>query len=194
MKLLFLGTVAGANTRDRNSSCLLLTLDSPMQNWLFDCGERSHYYLQQKRIKLNSISKIFITHMHSDHILGLMPLLCAMSVRKRKDDLLLFGPKGISDFIEMNLKAFYTELNFNLIIKEHESSQLIYEDDFFTISTHELLHRCPSFAFRIEQKDQFTRFNTERLKAENIDVGSWVKELKYGRNDNSLTSMVAMFT
>jgi hypothetical protein len=67
MRIIFLGTSSARPTLYRNVSSLLLQL--PGENWLFDCGEGT----QQQMLKLGygpslRIRRIFITHLHGDHI------------------------------------------------------------------------------------------------------------------------------
>ncbi|MFH4416241.1 MAG: ribonuclease Z [Neisseriaceae bacterium] len=152
MKLLFLGTAAGTTTKARNTSALLLRWSSPRaDSWLFDCGERTYHYLQLGESNIDSISKIFITHLHADHVLGLLALLFGMSVKKRRKTLMIFGPEAIGEWIRFNLKATYTTLAFSLEIKEHSTNQLIYQENTKQVYAYEMLHRCPSFAYRVEE-------------------------------------------
>ena len=153
MKLSFLGTAAGATTRERNSSAILLTLtnDQHAEAWLFDCGERTNYCLQLQRFKYQCLKKIFITHMHADHVLGLLPLITTMSTRDRKEGLKVYGPVGIKDWLEFNLTAIHARLRYPLTIYEYSNNgEVIAQGSSYKIIAYTLLHRCFSSAFRLE--------------------------------------------
>ena len=69
MKLMFLGTGAGVPSKSRNVSSLALKLlDELNEVWLFDCGEATQQQILHTTLKPRKITKIFITHMHGDHI------------------------------------------------------------------------------------------------------------------------------
>ena len=72
MEITFLGTSSGVPTRARNVSSVALRLPQKAEVWLFDCGEGTQHQLLRSEIKSSQISKIFVTHMHGDHIFGLM--------------------------------------------------------------------------------------------------------------------------
>ena len=72
MELEFLGTGAGVPAKHRNVSSLALKLlDERNSIWLFDCGEGTQMQILRTNIKPRKIEKIFITHLHGDHIFGL---------------------------------------------------------------------------------------------------------------------------
>ncbi len=72
MELLFLGTGAGSPSKARNvSSTALKLLDERNEVWLFDCGEGTQHQILQTSIRPRKVAKIFITHLHGDHIYGL---------------------------------------------------------------------------------------------------------------------------
>ncbi|MGB6406148.1 MAG: MBL fold metallo-hydrolase, partial [Planococcus donghaensis] len=76
MQLLFLGTGAGMPSKQRNTSALVLKLlEERGTVWLFDCGEATQHQILRTTVKPRKIEKIFITHMHGDHIFGLPGLL-----------------------------------------------------------------------------------------------------------------------
>ncbi|GAA5823485.1 hypothetical protein JCM3770_004474 [Rhodotorula araucariae] len=79
MSVTFLGTAAGRPSTTRNVSSLVVKLDSKL--WVFDAGEATQHQFMDERCKLSMsrVARIFITHMHADHINGLPGLLCTIS-------------------------------------------------------------------------------------------------------------------
>ena len=77
MELIFLGTSAGVPTRTRNVTAILLNLQHPTQSglWLFDCGEGTQHQLLHTAFNPGKLDKIFISHLHGDHLFGLPGLL-----------------------------------------------------------------------------------------------------------------------
>lgn len=70
MELQFLGTGAGVPAKHRNvTSIALKLLDERNEVWLFDCGEGTQMQILRTTIRPRKIGKIFITHLHGDHIL-----------------------------------------------------------------------------------------------------------------------------
>ena len=77
MEVTFLGTSSGSPSFTRNVSSYALRLTDEI--WLFDCGEATQHQLMRSHLKYSKITRIFITHMHGDHIFGLPGLICALS-------------------------------------------------------------------------------------------------------------------
>ena len=80
MNITFLGTSSGVPTLTRNVSSLALKLSQSSEVWLFDCGEGTQHQIIKSNIKSSQIKKIFITHMHGDHIYGLPGLLATLGL------------------------------------------------------------------------------------------------------------------
>lgn len=76
MEFYFLGTNAGVPTIQRNvTSIALRLLEERRSMWLFDCGEGTQQEVLRSPLKLSRLEKIFITHLHGDHLFGLPGLL-----------------------------------------------------------------------------------------------------------------------
>ena len=116
MELLFLGTGAGVPAKLRNVTAMALKLlEKRNAVWLFDCGEATQHQIIHTNLKPRKIEKIFITHLHGDHIFGLPGLLGSRSFQGGTDEThSVYGPKGIREFIEVSLQVSQTHLKYQL--------------------------------------------------------------------------------
>ncbi|MBC1531731.1 ribonuclease Z [Listeria seeligeri] len=180
MELVFLGTGAGVPSRGRNVTSIALSmLNERNAIWLFDCGEATQHQILRSQIKLSKLEKIFITHMHGDHIFGLPGLLSSRSFQGGDSDLTIYGPVGIQAYVETSLKLSGTRLTYKIIFKEMEPG-LIFEDEMFTVTADELDHGMLSYGYRIVEKDKQGALDAARLKADGVEPGPIFQKLKNG--------------
>lgn len=179
MELLFLGTGAGVPAKHRNvSSIALLMPEYKGDIWMFDCGEATQHHILETKVKLSKVKNIFITHLHGDHIFGLPGLLGSRSFQGGVDELHLYGPPGIREFVESNLNLSYTHLTYSIHITEVEEG-VIYEDDARLVRARLLDHVVPSFGFRIEEKDKPGTLLVDKIAGElGIKPGPLLKDFK----------------
>lgn len=178
IKLTFLGTGAGVPSKTRNVSATVLNLLQQSNSmWLFDCGEGTQHQILHTTIKPRKINKVFITHLHGDHIFGLPGFLSSRSFQGGELPLTIYGPPGIKDYVQTSLSLSETNLAYPLYIEEfHEG--IIYEDALFTIYCKQLQHGVPSYGFRIKEKDRQGRLLVDQLKEHGIPPGPVYKQLK----------------
>ena len=148
MQLTFLGTGAGIPAKERNVSALVLTFTKRSQSWLFDCGEGTQHQFIRSGLKPNKIEKIFITHMHGDHLFGLPGLLTSRSMSGPSQPLTIYGPKGIKEYIAASLSLSASWVSFPLDIIELTPG-LGVESENTQITVLPLNHVIPCFGFRI---------------------------------------------
>lgn len=182
MKITFIGTGAGVPAKERNVSSLALHLENKTGDiWLFDCGEATQQQILHTPIKLRKINKIFITHLHGDHIFGLPGLIGSRSFQGAENLLTIYGPEGIESFIQTALKVSGTYLKYPLEIVEFSDDQTeLFSDDHYTVSIGKLDHGLPSFGFRIQQNDLPGTLLMDKVKQENIPVGPVLQKIKAG--------------
>ena len=172
MNITFLGTSSGVPTLTRNVSSLALKLSQKSEVWLFDCGEGTQLQIMRSNIKSSQIKKIFITHMHGDHIYGLPGLLATLGLAGNSQGLEIYGPKGLKNFVLSTLKNSYCTITFPLNFFAVEEFALnnnyLYEDDQMTVKCSCLKHRLPAYGYRVSEKDKPGKFDID--KATRLDI------------------------
>ena len=131
MKLVFLGTSGAMPTIQRGLSCTCLVKDNEVL--MFDAGEGAQISYLKSGLPWNKKMKIFVTHLHGDHCIGILGLLQSMNLQNRTEPLEIFGPEGIDEFIAANIKILNFGLSFPVLItKINEGMGRIYIIIFYT--------------------------------------------------------------
>ncbi|MBA4601912.1 ribonuclease Z [Thermoactinomyces mirandus] len=181
MQIYFLGTGAGVPSRERNVSSLALIMpEYHGQIWLFDCGEATQHKIWDSPVKLNKVERIFITHLHGDHIFGLPGILGSRSFQGTETPLVIYGPQGLKEFVNTALNTSRTYLRYPLEIIEIQDGTRL-KVPFFSILVKKLDHGIPSYGYRLQEQDQPGRLNVEKLEKAGIFPGPHYKLLKQGK-------------
>ncbi len=180
MELYFLGTNAGVPTLQRNVTSIGLRLyEERKALWLFDCGEGTQHQILRSQLKLSKLEKIFITHLHGDHLFGLPGLLSSRSNQGGLSPLTVYGPPGLKQFVDMALELSQSRVEYELNVVEHEGG-VVFDDDTFRVEAALLEHRIDSYGYRIIEKERPGQLNFELLKQHGIKPGPIYGQLKNG--------------
>lgn len=181
MELLFLGTSAGVPTRARNVTSMLLDLQHPTRGglWLFDCGEGTQHQMLHTASHPGKLDKIFITHLHGDHLFGLPGLLCSRSMAGNVHPLTIYGPTGIREFVETSLRLSGSWTDYPLEIIEIAEGT-VFSDDAWTVTAALLNHPVECYGFRIEEHDKPGALDGAALAAAGVPSGPLYQQLKRG--------------
>ncbi|MBW4576951.1 MAG: ribonuclease Z [Aphanothece sp. CMT-3BRIN-NPC111] len=179
MQITFLGTSSGVPTRSRNVSSVALRLPQRAEVWLFDCGEGTQHQLLRSDVKISQIRRIFITHLHGDHIFGLMGLLASYGLAGNPTRIDIYGPPGLNEYLQACQRYSYTHLSYPLKVHTVRTGA-VYEDEEFIVSCGPLKHRITAFGYRVTEKDRPGRFNVEKAAALGIPFGPLYGQLKRG--------------
>jgi ribonuclease Z len=186
VQVTFLGTSSGVPTRARNVSAVALRLPQRSELWLFDCGEGTQHQFLRSDLRVSQLRRIFVTHMHGDHVFGLPGLLASLGLAGTCSGIDLYGPDPLRDYLEGVLRTSSTRIGYPLRshrVKEAASSgSLLLDDGDISVRCTPLTHRVPAYAYRVDQKPRPGRFDVEKARALGIPPGPIYAELKAGRS------------
>jgi ribonuclease Z len=153
-QITILGTGSATPVLTRNPTAHHLQVEQ--DGYLIDCGEGTQNQLLRYKIRSTRLKYIFITHLHGDHYFGLIGLISTLNMHRRTEDLWIFGPKGLSEIITIQLKYSDAWLNFKLhfIETDTEKSYQLFENEQVTVTTIPLVHRVPCCGFLFKEKPQ----------------------------------------
>ncbi|MEK3723517.1 ribonuclease Z [Paenibacillus sp. FSL H8-0034] len=183
MEIYFLGTGAGMPSKERNVSSIILNLLAENNSyWMFDCGEGTQQQILRSPIRTSKLEKLFITHLHGDHLYGLPGLLTSRSYQGGDDTLTVYGPEGTELFIRTALAVSQAHLTYELKIVEFGpvDQQLLFEDKQFEVYIAPLVHRVQSYGYRIVEKPQKGSLQADKLKELGITSGPLFGKIKQG--------------
>ncbi len=179
MELIFLGTSAGAPTRERNVTGLALRR---ARDWfLFDCGEGTQHQLLRTSLAPSRLSTIFISHLHGDHVFGLFGLLGSRSIARIDAPIRLLGPPGLEAMVRAVLDGSRMHLKFELSIMElSEEGGVVFDDGDCVVEAVPVDHRVTCYAWCIREADRPGSLDVARARALGVPEGPAFGRLKAG--------------
>ena len=177
MKLVFLGTSAAQPTAERGMTCICLVLDREIL--MFDAGEGAQIAFQKSKLGWNKKIRVFVTHMHGDHCVGILGLLQTMSLQNRTESVDIYGPAGIEEFIAANLKILNFGLTFPVRIIRIKEGEVC-DDPGYTVHVCEAKHSIPAYSYRFTEKDRPGKFYPEKAKSLGVPEGKMWHDLQSG--------------
>jgi ribonuclease Z len=131
------------------------------QKFLFDAGRGPMQRLHTLGIPFAEVDKLFITHLHSDHTIGIPDLYLTGWLRGRKTPLHVLGPAGTRGMMEHMAKAFDYDIKIRLeqnpgsqVVANDVGAGVVYDKDGVRITAFEVDHGPvhPAFGYRIDYK------------------------------------------
>jgi len=147
-----LGSSSAVPAFDRHQSAQLFTLHN--NSFLIDCGEGTQQQMARFKAKPSKLKRIFISHLHGDHYLGLVGLLSSLHLMHRMAPLELYGPPGLAEILTLQFKHSATTLRYPLHFHalSPDSPERIVDDEYITVDTIPLEHRVPTTGFLFTEK------------------------------------------
>ncbi|MFA5313987.1 MAG: ribonuclease Z [Methanomassiliicoccales archaeon] len=177
MEILFLGTGGSVPTPERNTSAVAVRTAQDMV--LFDCGEGTQRQFMLSAFSFMKLEKIFISHLHGDHFLGLMGLVQSMNFSGRDRPLEIFGPRGIAEIVQATITLGRFELAFDIFWRELKDGDVV-EGEGYSVKAVEALHIPNSLSFILEEDGRKGRFDSEAARKLGVKEGPDFSRLQRG--------------
>jgi len=183
-KLHFLGTGGMVPTKERNQ--IGIALEHEGNVFIFDCGENSQKQIKLMKIPIGKIKKIFISHWHGDHTLGLNGLVQTLSNTNNIEKIEIHGPKNSKKFVDNMLKSTIFDSKVPIEIFEYnpeENEELIIQENIdIKISCVKLNHNdvpCIGYIYKVKDK---LNVDLEKLRkiAPELEKSSQLARVKMG--------------
>lgn len=182
LELTILGFNSAVPTAYTHPTAQLLNIAE--RYFLIDCGEGTQVQLRKAKAKFNRINHIFISHLHGDHVFGLVGLISTLQLLGRDTPLYIHGPKGIQEFIMTQLRLTESNCSFEIIFNEltGKKSVLVFEDDKVEVYSIPLNHRIYTNGYLFREKPKQRKLNMDAIQQyPEIEICDY-HNLKNGRN------------
>ena len=162
MQVTFVGTAVGTQFK-RNVTSIAIEVDDS-KIILVDCEATLHQFMRSK-LKITNIHTILITHLHGDHIFGILGLCCTLN-EARTQPLHIYGPIGVKKYCDIFKKSIYNyELIIHEIIGTHINVGTIRSNTFiYNIEACFIKHSAECFAYFIKKIKVIPKINMEKLQ------------------------------
>jgi ribonuclease Z len=179
LQVVFLGTAGSVPTTKRSLPAVLIKRRG--EQILFDCGEGVQKQMIMAGVGFHKKMKIFVTHMHGDHVLGLPGLVQTMALLDREEKLEVYGPPGIKKFMESIRETVQFGLTFPVEIYEVEEAGTVFEEEEYTVQAVWANHVIPSLVYAFVEKPRPGKFYPEKAKALGVPEGPLWGQLQHGK-------------
>jgi ribonuclease Z len=168
MQLTILGNSSGGPFHGRHYTAQVLQVEN--HTFLIDCGEGTQMQIFKYRVKVDACKQLFISHLHGDHVFGLMGLITNWSHRKRSEPLHIFSPPGLRELIETSIRVCGVRLSYDIEFQEVDAtvSAKVFENSKVEVWTIPLHHRSPTTGWLFREKTKPRNIRPEKIEEYNI--------------------------
>jgi ribonuclease Z len=178
LHVIFLGTAGSVPTPQRGLPAIAIRRKNELL--LFDCGEGVQRQMIEAGVGFHRKTKVFVTHMHGDHMLGLPGLFQTMSLLDREKKLEVYGPEGIIAFVEAIKQTVHFTLTFPIEVQEIKEAGLVCEEKEYEVHATWTDHVTLGLAYALIEKPRLGKFHPEKAKSLGVPEGSLWSKLQHG--------------
>ena len=178
MQIVFLGTSGSWPTPKRNVSAIAVKRGPEVI--LFDCGEGTQRQFMLSKLSFMQVSRVFLTHFHGDHFLGLPGMVQSMSMNGRERELLVYGPKGTEGLVENLVTLGHFRSAFPVVGKGLRGGEAV-DCGEYAVRAVESAHTVPALGYALEEGPRPGRFSLERARELGVPEGPLYSRLQDGQ-------------
>ena len=168
LTLRFLGTAASRPTVERNVSSVAVAREG--ETLLVDCGEGTQRQMMRYGVSF-ALGDIFFTHMHTDHVLGVVGLTRTLQLQDRGEPLRLWGPRGAARVLKPSLGFGGDRLGYPIEVIEVEPGVPLERDGYAVVPFAVDHHGAPALGFAVVEPERRGRFDPEAARALGVPEG-----------------------
>jgi ribonuclease Z len=176
--VIFLGTGSAVPTLKRNHPAILVKYKA--EAMLFDCGEGTQKQFRKVKESPSKLTRLFITHWHGDHILGIPGLFQTLALNNYEKTLEVYGPKGTKHYLDRIMDMFIHRGEIKVNVHEVSSGK-VFENEDYIINCEEMEHGANCLAYNFIKKDKL-RIDKNKLKKLKLPNSPLLKNLKNGKD------------
>lgn len=173
----FLGTSSAAPTNQRGLPAIALRREGEVV--LMDCGEGVQRQILAQGIGLGKDTTILITHLHGDHVTGLLGLLQTMSLAQRRKPLNIVGPAKLLKWLELTSELLRIGLTFPISFSVARPGTVLSTQG-FKVRAARALHSIEAYSYMVEEHGRPGVFYPEKAKALQVPEGKLWSRLQKG--------------
>jgi ribonuclease Z len=178
MRITFLGTAGSWPTKERSASAIVL--DTEREVILMDCGEGTQRQFFHSSASFMKVRRVFLTHFHGDHFLGLPGLIQSMCLNNRTEPLDIYGPPDAGEMVGRVLQLGYFTLRFPVEVHPLAPGATV-ELEGYQVRTAHADHPVPALAYRVDEAPRRGRFDAELARSLGIR-GADFRQLELGES------------
>jgi ribonuclease Z len=178
IRVTFLGTAGSVPTIERSLPAVLIQRQN--EQVMFDCGEGVQRQMVKAKVGFHKKMKIFVSHMHGDHVLGLPGLLQTMALMDRQKKVEIYGPEGVRRFLEGTREVLRFALTFPVEIHEIYDAGVVCREEEYAVEAAWSNHVIPSLAYAFVEKPRAGKFYPDKARVLGVPEGELWSKLQHG--------------
>ncbi|MBS7248769.1 MAG: ribonuclease Z [Candidatus Jordarchaeales archaeon] len=180
IRVVFLGTSGSVPTNQRNLPAIALRRNKEIL--LFDCAEGTQRQMLKAGLSISRVSRIFISHLHGDHVMGLPGIIQTLSLMERETPLHVYGPSNLSGFIDSLVEHLEFAASFEICVHSAHPG-IIFESSDYLVKCERVDHGLvEAYAYAFEEKPRPGKFHPEKAITLGVPIGPLWKQLQLGKS------------
>ncbi len=155
-----------------------ISLQREGESFLLDCGEGTQRQMMRFGTGF-SVDRIFITHLHADHFLGLIGLVRTLALQGRTEPLWVYGPPGSRLVLRDAVYLGVERISFPVELRELSPGDAV-EGDAYRVEAFPVRHGVPAVGYALREEPRPGRFDVERARALGVPEGPLFGRLHAG--------------